>query len=118
MDWIKTDDLQYLRKIKKGVYELAEVRTTALKTYAICRDNVIIANWLHSDGEYDADCVDIVKMYYDSVEEFESDYRDKDEREQILAEMIFENMEMCEMRDYELFKKLEDAESRLEDYCK
>lgn len=44
MDWIKTDDLQYLRKIKKGVYELAEVRTTALKTYAICRDNVIIAN--------------------------------------------------------------------------
>ena len=113
-NWIKTDDLQYAKKIRNGVYEIAEARYAEDK-YIVCRSKVIIANWLDSDGNYDSDCVEIIKTYYDSAENFEEMWSDMDTRELVLAEMIFEETPYDRTDKYELCSE-EAIEEKLQEY--
>lgn len=89
--WIKTDDTQYLKKLRAGVYKLVQSAELPDGNYNICTNTIVIANWMDSDGLYDADCRSILKSYYGSLEEFEDAYPDPEHREQVLAEMLFES---------------------------
>lgn len=99
--YIKTDDWQYVNKVKDGVYKCVEGRYAEDK-YLLCTNTVIIANWLDSEGNYDANCISIIEAYYDSVKDFENQYVDIEFREQVLAEMIFENTSYYECETWRL----------------
>ena len=115
-NWIKTDDLQYVKKIRNGVYKIAEARY-AEDRYIVCRDKVIIANWLDSDGNYDSDCVEIIKVYYGSVDEFKEKWINSDMREQVLAEIIFEETPYDRTDKYELCT-MEIVEDKLQEFLR
>ena len=89
--WIKTDDTKYLKKLRAGVYKLVQSTELPDGNYKVCKNTIVIANWMDSDGLYDADCRSILKSYYGSLEEFEQAYPDTEHREQVLAEMLFES---------------------------
>ena len=103
--WIKTDDNQYLKKIKNGVYKLVQTTELPNNEYNVCANTIMIENWKDSDGMYDNDCKFIIQSYYESLERFESEYPDPEVREQILAEMIFES---TWDHDYESFEVASD----------
>lgn len=110
--WIKTDDLQYLRCIEPGQYQLAEARYVGPgdeDRFLIVSDTINLYWWL-VDDKYDDDCISIIESYYSSVQEFEYSYPEKEDRDQILAEMIFEQTAYDEL-DWEIVEagKEEDA---------
>lgn len=92
-EWIKTDDLQYLRKTGQenghGVYEVIEARC-AEDDYVLCSGTISVCDYFDDDNNYNSYCTNVINSYYESVENFESIYKDKETREQILAEMLFE----------------------------
>ena len=89
--WIKTDDTQYLKKLRAGVYKLVQSTELPDGNYSVFTNTIVIANWMDSDGMYDANCRSIMKFYYGSIEKFEDKYPDPEHREQVLAEMLFES---------------------------
>lgn len=89
--WIKTDDTQYLKKLRAGVYKLIQSTELPDGNYSVFTNTIVIANWMDSDGMYDANCRSIMKSYYGSIEKFEDKYPDPEHREQVLAEMLFES---------------------------
>lgn len=115
-NWIKTDDLQYVKKVKDGVYKLVEARYAEDK-YLVCRDKVVLSNWLDSDGKYDKDCEEIITAYYETVEEFENKHQEINYREQPLAEMIFQETPYYRTDKWEIVS-MEQVEERLKDYIK
>ena len=114
MEWIKTDDMQYVNKIKGGVYKLVEARYAEDK-YIVCCDEVIITNWLDSDRNYDSDTKEIITAYYESVEDFESKHLDLGYREQALAEMIFQETPYYETDKWEIVS-MDIVEEKLKEY--
>ena len=116
MKWIKTDDMQYINKIKNGLYKLVEARYAEDK-YIVCCDEVIIANWLDSDGNYDSDTKEIITAYYESVEDFENRHLDLEYREQALAEMIFQETPYYRKDRYEIVY-MNAVEEKLKEYMK
>lgn len=112
--WIKTDDLQYVNHKKDGIYEIVEARY-AEGRYIVCKGTVIISNWLDSDGNYDSDCARIITAYYDSVRDFTGRYLDEDTREQVLAEMIFEETAYWETDVYEIVSE-DEVENKINEY--
>ncbi len=114
MEWIKTDDLQICRKVKDGVYQLAEFSQTD-DDFLFSYDEVITANYKDSDGEWDADAISDIKSCYGSLEEMRELVRKEDE-EQIVAEIIFEcrsqlDPDVAAMTEEEAEKYLEDIMS-------
>lgn len=89
--WNKTDDTQYLKKLRAGVYKLVQSTELPDGNYSVFTNTIVIANWMDSDGMYDANCRSIMKSYYGSIEKFEDKYPDPEHREQVLAEMFFES---------------------------
>lgn len=112
--WTKTDDLQYVKKIDDGIYKIAEARYAEDK-YIVCKGKIIIKNWLDSDGNYDSDCAEIIKAYYESIDDFHKKWTDLDMREHVLAEMIFEEMPYFATDKYELCSE-EAVEEKLQEY--
>lgn len=112
--WTKTDDLQYVKKIDDGIYKIAEARYAEDK-YIVCKGKIVIKNWLDSDGNYDSDCVEVIKAYYESVDDFHKRWADLDMREHVLAEMIFEEMPYFTTDKYELCSE-EAVEEKLQEY--
>lgn len=116
--WIKTDDLQYVLKVAAGHYKLVEARYAEDK-YIICRDEVSIKDWLNDDGFYDEECVKIIKAYYSSVPDFEKAYENRNMREQVLAEMLFEETGYDLTDKWELVPDdIPTVESKLQKYMK
>lgn len=80
--WIKTDDLQWRKQIDNKTFYLVEVRVFS-DHYGVVSDVI------------DLDCYDqenirdTITSYYSSLDEFNS-YYDKEERNGIIAECIFE----------------------------
>ena len=101
LGWGKSDDNQYIKKLRDGVYRLVQSDKLPDGSYIVYMNTIILANWMDSDGMYDADCTSIVESYYGSVENFKSEYPDPDDQQQILAEMIFESTAShgCEARE-------------------
>lgn len=101
LGWGKSDDNQYIKKLRDGVYRLVQSDKLPDGSYIAYMNTIILANWMDSDGMYDADCTSIVESYYGSVENFKSEYPDPDDQQQILAEMIFESTAShgCEARE-------------------
>lgn len=101
LGWGKSDDNQYIKKLRDGVYRLVQSSKLPDDSYIVYMNTIILANWMDSDGMYDADCTSIVESYYGSVENFKSEYPDPDDKQQILAEMIFESTAShgCEARE-------------------
>ena len=101
LGWGKSDDNQYIKKLRDGVYRLVQSDKLPDDSYIVYMNTIILANWMDSDGMYDADCTSIVESYYGSVESFKSEYPDPDDQQQILAEMIFESTASrgCEARE-------------------
>ena len=112
--WTKTDDLQYVKKIDDGIYKIVEARYAEDK-YIVCKGKIVIKNWLDSDGNYDSDCVEVIKAYYESVDDFHKRWADLDMREHVLAEMIFEEMPYFTTDKYELCSE-EAVEEKLQEY--
>ena len=113
-EWLQTDDLQYSQKIKEGIYRFAEARYAENK-YIICKGEIIIKNWLDSDNEYDADCKTIIQAYYSSVDNFLETYPDAEIREQVLAEMLFEETAYRDTDKYEIVS-MDEVEEKLQAY--
>lgn len=101
MDWIKTDDFQYCRKIEENKYEFigANYIESDEVYYGICEPKEIDLNDWIKNGEYTDDCKVIISAYYggfwdgkehDPIKEFETMCVDIDTRKQVLAEMIYE----------------------------
>lgn len=88
--WIKTDDYQYTKKIGNGYYHFIEARYIEDDRYLLCEDIVDIKDYFNKDGSYTDDCKNIVNAYYESEQNFNNTYLNKEYREQVLAEMIFE----------------------------
>lgn len=101
LGWGKSDDNQYIKKLRDGVYRLVQISKLPDDSYIVYMNTIILANWMDSDGMYNADCTSIVESYYGSVENFKSEYTDPDDQQQILAEMIFESTAShgCEARE-------------------
>lgn len=91
----KSDDNQYIKKLKDGVYRLVQSSKLPDGYFIVYMNTIILANWMDSDGMYDADCTSIVESFNGSVENFKSEYPDPDDQQQILAEMIFESTASC-----------------------
>ena len=92
-NWIQTDDYQFCRKIDDLHYELVEaVETPEDGKLMLCEpDTVAISDYLNKDGTYTGRAEEIIRMYHSSVEEFDRDTNGSiAERNQILAEMIYE----------------------------
>ena len=89
-DWIKTDDLQYVRMKDSNnkEWELIEGRYAEDK-YLLCSMTLDLSDYFEKDGTYDKELENIIKANYGSVENF--DFTDEDTRNQLLAEMIFES---------------------------
>lgn len=87
--WQQTDERQYVQKISDGLYKLVEARHDTDR-YIICMGDVSIKDWIESDGSYSDDCRKIISQYYSSVQNFEESYEDRNMREQVLAEILFE----------------------------
>lgn len=83
--------------------------------YIVCKGKIVIKNWLDSDGNYDSDCVEVIKAYYESVDDFHKRWADLDMREHVLAEMIFEEMPYFTTDKYELCSE-EAVEEKLQEY--
>lgn len=111
-DWIQTDDLQYVRQVEEYVYELAEARYIGLAekdSYLIVSGRIDIRDWLNNDdGNYTEDCVEIIKTFYSSIEDYEQAAENAGEGYQYLAEMIFEETAYEEL-DYRIIEGDEDA---------
>ena len=101
LGWGKSDDNQYIKKLKDGVYRLVQSGKLPDDRFTIYMNTINLADWMNSDGVYNADCTSIVDSYYGSVENFKSEYSDPDDQQQILAEMIFESTAShdCEVRE-------------------
>lgn len=112
--WTKTDDLQYVKKIDDGIYKIVEARYAEDK-YIVCKGKIVIKNWLDSDGNYDSDCVEIINTYYSSIDDFHKKWADLNMREQVLAEMIFEEVPYFAADKYELCSE-EAVEEKLQEY--
>lgn len=112
--WTKTDDLQYIKKIDDGIYKIVEARYAEGK-YIVCKGKIVIKNWLDSDGNYDSDCVEIINAYYSSIDDFHKKWADLDMREQVLAEMIFEEAPYFAADKYELCSE-EAVKEKLQEY--
>jgi hypothetical protein len=111
-DWIKSDELQYIKKEREGVYCLVEARDANDGMYILCKGTVILECWMDSDKNYEPYCKDIICSYYESVDNFHSQYVDEEVREQILAEMIFESFSHLEIH-WRLVNE-EDIETELQ----
>lgn len=109
--WVKTDDLQYLQKVSDNEYVLAEARY-AEDQYIICSGHIDLDDYLNN-GTYSNECVNIIKTYYSTVENFESNYTDYELRNQILAEMLFEETAYYEL-DYILVPEGEEESALLQ----
>ena len=93
MEWIKTDDFQYCRKIAEDKYELIQavyIEADDDLCWGICEPKEIDLNEWVRDGKYTEDCKLIITAFYGTVERFEDSYVDNETRKQILAEMIYE----------------------------
>ncbi len=110
--FIRTDDMQLLRKVKDGVFELCEFSNSG-DDYLFSYDKIIIANWKDSDSEWDSDAISIIKSYYKSLDDLRKSVSSKEEEEQIVAEMLFEQTsqlghDMPVMTEAEAEKYLDD----------
>lgn len=81
--WIRTDDLQWRRKVKTRVYDLIEVREEP-DSYTVAFDRIDL------DEFTEEEIYRYISGYYDSVEEIKTQYG-KDANG-IIAECIFEQM--------------------------
>lgn len=111
-DWIQADDLQYVRQVEEYVYELAEARYIGpadKDSYLIVSGRIDVRDWLNNDdGSYTEDCVEIIKTFYNSIEDYEQAAENAGEGYQYLAEMIFEETAYEEL-DYRIIEGDEDA---------
>lgn len=93
----KTDDFQYVKRISEHVYLICEARYAECK-YLVCIGTVDVEDYI-KDGLSDVETT--INAYYGSISEFKNQYSDVETREQILAEMIFEETPYYET-DYAL----------------
>ena len=111
--WTKTDDLQYVKKINREKYKIAEARYAEDK-YLLCKGEVDITEFMLEDGTYDSQCKSIINSYYESVEYFKECYADEETQNQILAEMIFESTPYYDTK-YKIVSE-DDVEQSLFDF--
>ena len=111
--WTKTDDLQYVKKINREKYKIAEARYAEDK-YILCKGEVDITEFMLEDGTYDSQCKSIINSYYESVEYFKECYADEETQNQILAEMIFESTPYYDTK-YKIVSE-DDVEQSLFDF--
>lgn len=99
--WIKTDDMQWARKVGNGQYLLMEVRYWG-DNYVLCRGFIDL-------DDYKDDYPSLIKGYYDSWEALVDSYPDEEERNQILAEIAFEKIDTYVLEHNKAFKTEEEA---------
>ena len=87
MSWVMTDDMQYLRKIEPGHYELIEANEVDGMFVISQADEV----WVEPENDLQDDTLAIISMYYNgNYEEFVRLVPDPEDREQQIAEMLYE----------------------------
>lgn len=99
--WIKTDDYQYAKEIGNGYYHFFEARYIEDDRYLLCENIVDIKDYVDKDGFYTDDCKSIINAYYGNEQDFDNAYTNKEYREQVLAEMIFEETPYYDCKHYQ-----------------
>ncbi len=107
MEYFKTDDLQWCRKVSDHEFDLVEVRERGDDEYIYVAGSIDIDDYLAEDP---------VRGYYESVEKVKKDYGD--EWAQIVAECIFEQTHEIELICFGPFKSEDAAEKAAEEYIK
>lgn len=95
-EFTQTDDLQWSKRRYDNIYQFVEVRE-GVDSPIVCAGTIIMDLYVDKDGIPDEDCQSIIKSYYGNVESFNADYTDPTEREQVLAEMLFESTSFTEL---------------------
>lgn len=110
------DNYQYCRQISNTKYELIQMAEYANGKYSIAEASIIDVSDYMENGEYDDSTVSIIKIYYQSVEQFKASYPDEESRNQVLAEMIYETF-AAPMLKY-VFQYEEEVKNILNYYMK
>lgn len=119
-EWVNSDDMQRCRMLIPGIYELIEANEdnkidSDEPKFVISESKVIDIDNHMTDGKYDDETISIIKSYYGTVENFENNYPDQTSREQVLAEMIYEQTS-CLFYDYGIFDEA-TTQKILDFYC-
>jgi len=113
--WIKTDDLQYCRKLGPGVYKLVEA-VEHDDGYVMHKPGIVdLSEWADPDTEglYSVKCEDVIRTFYGSIKEFEESYPAQEDRDQILAELIYETFAERDPR-HKVYENEEETKKALE----
>ncbi|MEY8369791.1 hypothetical protein AALA24_13645 [Anaerovoracaceae bacterium 42-11] len=103
MNYIKTDDMQYCKKLKDGRYHLIEVR---------CPEGFALVEGIIDILDYDP--AKIIPPYYGSVENFIKWNPNNEVRKQLFAEMCFESLSMSELSIRGIYETENAAAAALE----
>ena len=93
--WVKTDDLQYCRKIDEMHYELIEASECSDGTCLISEPAVIDLNdYLDADGNFKREAEEVIRYYHKDTAEFNDACNGSVvSMKQLLAEMVYESIE-------------------------
>lgn len=87
--WIQTDDSQWRKQISESEYRLIEVREYG-EGYVPVEATVDLNSYT------DDEIIEIMESYYSSWQNFYDSY-EEDDRDEIIAECIFEQIETAEL---------------------
>lgn len=107
--WIKTDDLQWRRKINDTAYQLIEVRKV------FCNEYVFVFKTINTEDYGEEDILSCIESFgYESMKTIKELY--KEDANGILAECLFECISTSELVVSDAFKTEDEAERAAEEY--
>ena len=112
--WIKTDDLQYIKRTGENTFDLVEARYLMDDIYWICYDSKNVSEYF-KHGKITKEGFALLSSYYQDFDFFQESYPKVEDQKQILAECLFEDTIPSELEDYFPEKK-RYVEERLVQY--
>lgn len=112
--WIKTDDLQYVKRTGENTFDLVEARYLMDDIYWICYGSQNVSDYF-KHGKITKEGFALLSSYYQDLDFFQESYPKVEDQKQVLAECLFEDTVPSELEDYYPEKK-RYVEERLVQY--
>lgn len=100
--WVSTNDLQRIKYIGNGFYNCIEARSgnegkidSNVNCYILRQSMISINPYMINSRSYSEEDKNIINSFYESVEDFDREYKDINEKRQALAKMMFESTPYC-----------------------
>lgn len=111
--YIKTDDFQYQKKLDEGLYHMIGADELLSDVFPEDMNYVLYRGEINLNDYSEKEIESIIKGYYQSMEEMERYYPDKEVRKGIIAECIFEQIPFFN-QEYLILEKEEDVNKQIE----